>query len=228
MLSAFAPVTLAFSISYPLSSIMPERSSPTETSVMCEKLLRLVRPLIGLACIVEVGVMLGGCAAVDGRTKPASAVMGSLYLSLKDAAAAGNSTTPAPTNTSRIAPPQSPSSSQLPQKAIVERESSACATQEGCLERLKSLLNNPNRGWIGRPQPPAEHADGTRQFAYRALRSKLSCGELARAIDHLSAATRAFGSPTQGIAPDRAARVRALDAEVEATLRAERASRCGT
>jgi hypothetical protein len=195
---------------------------------MYAKQLRLVRPLIGLVCIVEVGVMLGGCAALDGRTKPEPAVMGSLYLSLKDAAVAANSTTLAAPKTSRIAPPQSPSSFKLPRTAMVEREPSTCETQDGCLERLKSLLNNPNRGWIGRPQSPAEHADGTRQFAYRALRSKLSCDELARAIDHLSAATRAFRSPAQEVARDRAARVHALDVEVEAALRAERASRCGT
>jgi hypothetical protein len=227
VLSAFAPITLVFSISYPLSSIMSERSSLTETSVMCEKLLRLARPLTGLACIVEVGVMLGGCAALDGGTKSAPAVMGSLYLSVKDAAETANSTTPAQTKTSRIASPQPPSSSPLSKKAMVKREPSACGTQDACLERLESLLNNPNRDWIGRPQPPAEHADGTRQFAYRALRSKLSCGELARAIDHLSAATRVFAAPVKGVASDRAARVRALDAEVEATLRAERANRCG-
>jgi hypothetical protein len=96
------------------------------------------------------------------------------------------------------------------------------------LARLKALLDDPRRKWVGQSQPPAEHANGTRQFGYRALRMKLSCSELALAIGELGAATKTFSAPVQGVAPDQVASVRALDAQVEAELRAERASRCGT
>jgi hypothetical protein len=96
------------------------------------------------------------------------------------------------------------------------------------LARLKALLDDPSRKWVGRPQSPDEHADGTRQFAYRALRKELSCKELALAIDEIAAATRTFRPPVRGVALDRVGRIRTLNVQVEAELRAERASRCGT
>jgi hypothetical protein len=90
------------------------------------------------------------------------------------------------------------------------------------------LLDDPSRKWIGQPQTPAEHADGTRQFAYRALRTKLTCSELVLAINDIVAATRTLRMPVAGLTPEQVVQVRSLNAEVEAELRAERASRCGS
>ena len=96
-----------------------------------------------------------------------------------------------------------------------------------CLARIRALVDDPNRKWIGQAQSPAEHADGTRQFAYRALRAKLSCNELAQATTELAVAAKAFQTPPAGFTAERAAQVRILDAEVEGELRTERINRCG-
>ena len=40
---------------------------------------------------------------------------------------------------------------------------------------LSELSKDPKRAWIGQPQAAAEYANGTRFFAYRALRRTLSC-----------------------------------------------------
>ena len=88
-----------------------------------------------------------------------------------------------------------------------------------------SLLADRERTWIGRPQSPWDHADGTRQFAYRALRGKLTCKELTLAIDEIAKAMQALVAPV-GMVSDQVARVRALDAQVHDELRTEHGSRC--
>lgn len=101
-----------------------------------------------------------------------------------------------------------------------------CASSD-CLARLKALVEDPKRGWIGQSQPkPAEYADGIRLFAYRALRGQLSCGELAVALVEMNAAAKAFREPVESLPPDKIARLRSLVSKVEVELRAERASRC--
>jgi hypothetical protein len=95
----------------------------------------------------------------------------------------------------------------------------ACKTTETCAGVLRKLVDNPNRAWVGKAQPPAAYDDGTRLFAYRALRPKLTCAELARAIDETRAAMR----EAQGTGH---ASSRALMTQVNAELRSERQHRC--
>jgi hypothetical protein len=96
------------------------------------------------------------------------------------------------------------------------------------LLRLKALVEDPQRRWIGNPQPAAEYAEGVRLFAYRVLRTQLSCEELALGLAEIDAAAAAYRRPVPGVTPDQARRVRVLSGEVAKELKAERASRCNT
>ena len=53
-----------------------------------------------------------------------------------------------------------------------------CAPPQQCAVQLTVLVDDPKRDWVGQPQSADGYADGTRLFAYRALRKKLTCGEL--------------------------------------------------
>ena len=98
-------------------------------------------------------------------------------------------------------------------------ESGACASPEKCAAQLKKLVSDPKRDWIGQPQSADAYANGTRLFAYRALRKKLNCGELKRALEDTSAAGRTLQTPGYE-------RAHALTTAVGKELKAEQDSRC--
>ena len=104
----------------------------------------------------------------------------------------------------------------------------ACAEGTGCVAQLKGMVTGADRGWIGRPQAPQQFADGTRLFAYRALRPKLSCRELSLAIGEIAVASKRLLDPASAIPQDRAHNVAALANDVATELTSEQASRCAT
>jgi hypothetical protein len=104
----------------------------------------------------------------------------------------------------------------------------SCEGAAQCSAMLKTLIDNPDRGWIGQRQPPDAYADGTRLFAYRALRRQLTCGELSLAVDELAAASKALGGQVSGMTSDQASRTRTLCGQVEGELVREREGRCRT
>src|SRR5262249_40291138 len=61
-------------------------------------------------------------------------------------------------------------------------EADSCPTPEKCATQLRILVTDPVRNWVGQPQSADAYANGTRLFAYRALKKKLSCDELRRAL----------------------------------------------
>jgi hypothetical protein len=95
----------------------------------------------------------------------------------------------------------------------------SCQTPEACAAELRKLVKDPKRDWVGRPQSPEVYANGTRFFAYRALRKKLSCAELARALEETQQAT-------QTLEPGGLERVRALSVQVARELKSEQTRRC--
>lgn len=111
-----------------------------------------------------------------------------------------------------------------PKPAAIPSVQFTCGTDEACLARLKSLIEDKNRKWVGQAQGPVEHLSGTRQFAYLALRTKLTCMELSRAIGEIGAVPTTISAP--GVPPEHIARVRTLDIRVIGELRAERTKRC--
>ena len=96
-----------------------------------------------------------------------------------------------------------------------------CQTPQQCAVQLKVLVDDPKRDWVGQPQSADGYTDGTRLFAYRVLRKKLTCGELKRALDDTTAATAL-------LQPVRYEKVRTLATAVSRELRAEHGKRCGT
>jgi hypothetical protein len=81
------------------------------------------------------------------------------------------------------------------------------------------MVNDPKRDWVGQVQSPDVYAKGTRLFAYRALRKKLTCIELKRALDETTAAI-------PSLEPARYTRVRVLMTEVAHELGVEDGKRC--
>ena len=101
-----------------------------------------------------------------------------------------------------------------------------CASGSACMVRLKTMIENPNRDWVGQPQSPFEYANGTRLFAYRALRGQLTCPQLASALGEVVAVAKTFGAPVAGVSAHQVKRVLSLNAEVQGELRAEFGGRC--
>ena len=92
--------------------------------------------------------------------------------------------------------------------------------------RLKAMIDDPSRSWIGKAQTPVEYANGTRLFAYRALRNQLTCSQLATALNEMMGVGSMFRGPVSGVLPVQAKRVLALNGDVEQELKAESAARC--
>jgi hypothetical protein len=104
-------------------------------------------------------------------------------------------------------------------KSADASDANTCPTAEKCAAQLKILVSDPVRDWIGQPQPPDSYANGTRLFAYRALKKKLTCDELGRAL----AETDAAAPSLQGARYDAP---RKLLAEVTRELSVEKGKRC--
>lgn len=115
---------------------------------------------------------------------------------------------------------------ELAEARMVGESEANCANVEGCASVLKVMVAGPHRAWIGRPAPPSTFANGVRLFAYRSLRSSLTCAELAAAMAEVQNAVVTFGAPVAGLAPERGARIRSLSLEVADELSMESARRC--
>lgn len=182
---------------------------------------------------------------------PLSIAVGAfLAAALGLAGCAGQIAQSDPTDTTRVAaaePPavETPPAPAKPKQKIATAKKSAtytvaageaparqaageagCADVETCASVLKAMVANTDRTWIDRPAAPKVMANGVRLFTYRALRSKLSCGELATALSEVEAAQRTFSGPVGDLQPEQARRVRSLSVEVGGELQAERAGRC--
>jgi hypothetical protein len=106
------------------------------------------------------------------------------------------------------------------------QNAASCTSDSDCVVILGALINDPKRRWIGQPQTAAEYANGTRFFAYRALRSRLSCRELKRAIDDTKLAAARLLAPALGVSAAQAASALSLSTAVGTELRNESTGRC--
>jgi hypothetical protein len=107
------------------------------------------------------------------------------------------------------------------------RQAAACKTDSDCVVILSALIKDPKRAWIGQPQSAADYANGTRFFAYRALRRTLTCRELTRASRDLDVATTRLQAPSSEVTAAQAASALSLARAVKTELMSERAGRCG-
>lgn len=146
---------------------------------------------------------------------------------LKDDAWPQPTVTPAKSKiTSNFRAAQKPSG--LPATPATDSEPGSCHTPDQCGLLLRLLVDDPSRSWISQRPSAAVYANGTRAFAYLALRAKLTCQELTLALDDLQAADRFLIATIAGPTREQVDRVRALNVRVSAELRAEQSVRCET
>ena len=173
-----------------------------------------VRRRVGVIAPIAAGMLLFGCTGYNQRPVQLGGAEPP-HLSLKDTV---------PPDAAR--PVEPPLVIAKPAPAPPKAKTSACGTPGECKLLLQAMVKDPNRRWVTQPEAPAAYANGTRLFAYRALRSRLSCLELSHAMHETEAAAKTFATPVPGVTPEQAARVRTLNAAVEGELRAERKRRC--
>ena len=150
-------------------------------------------------------LLLAGCTSPTSQT---FSIFGGVL------GAEGDGRAPGPTPVAAPARPQPPRG--------------GCQGAAQCSAVLKTMIDSPDRGWIGQRQPPDVYANGTRLFAYRALRRQLTCGELSLAVNELSAASRSLNGPVSGMTPDQVSHTRDLSSQVQSELTREREGRCRT
>jgi len=164
-----------------------------------------------------------GCGTVASNAPMADIASDAGAGSLKDGWAPN--VVKAATTKVYAAPSGKPSALFAPPQA---QAAASCQTDSDCVVLLAALINDPKRRWIGQPQTAAEYANGTRLFAYRALRTRLSCRELKRAIGDTKVAAVRLQAPTSGVPAAQAASAFSLSTEVASELRNETAGRCRT
>jgi len=123
----------------------------------------------------------------------------------------------------------SPASAADPLPVVEKKQAEkkpGCGTPAQCRSALKTMVDSPKRGWVGQKLPADAYTDGTRLFAYRALRKRLNCSELTLAVDEVRAVSKSLNGPMPGITPAQVSRTRALNTQVEGELVKERATRC--
>jgi hypothetical protein len=163
---------------------------------------------------VFVRILSGRCSFDALRERlPVAWLVGSLLLA--GCAATGNP------NTGVLDGLFAPAASPGP-----ESEKGGCGTTAQCKAELKTMIDSPDRGWVGQQQSPEVYANGTRLFAYRALRKKLTCRELGLAVGEVRAAAKSLSGAVPGMSPDQVSRTRALSTQVEGELAREKAGRC--
>ena len=113
-----------------------------------------------------------------------------------------------------------------PTKTAAAVEPKGCGSPAQCKLALKKMMDSPKRGWVGQHQEPSHYVDGTRLFAYRALRGKLSCRELSLAITEVRGAAKSLAGEVSGVSREQVSRTRALSQQVEGELARERGERC--
>ena len=121
--------------------------------------------LLRIAPALAVALGLGGCSVF--ASPPPMPFANLLPASSNDAWE--------PTVVTTVATTVAASPSVKPRAgASPPRQAAACKTDNDCVVILSALIKDPKRAWIGRPQSAAEYANGTRFFAYRALRRTLT------------------------------------------------------
>ena len=178
--------------------------------------------LFGTAPALAVTLLMGGCSTFVSRPPVTDMASDEAAGSLKDGWTAR--TVQVAATKVYAATSAKPSAAQF--APVQVQGAGSCQTDRDCVVILAALINDPKRQWIGQPQTAAEYANGTRFFAYRALRARLSCRELKRAMGDTQVATTRLQAPAPGVSAAQAASALSLSAAVAAELRSEIAARC--
>jgi hypothetical protein len=176
--------------------------------------------LFDTAPALAAALLVCGCSTFASNPPMADIAGGEAAGSLKDGWAPNVVQAAATKMYAAPAKPNSPIGSGSPQGAA------SCQTDHDCVVMLAALIKDPKRRWIGQPQTAAEYANGTRFFAYRALRARLSCRELKRAVDDTKLAAARLQAPASGLSAAQAASALSLSTAVGIELNNEIAGRC--
>lgn len=171
-----------------------------------------------IAPVLAVALKLCGCSSFASYPAPMDIGSDAAARSLKDAWTPTVAVTSVGATTMRK--PRLPYAPAQPQTAAT------CTSDSECVMILAALINDPMRRWIGQPQTAAEYANGTRFFAYRALRTLLSCRQLKRAMDDTKLAAARLQAPALGVSVAQAARALSLSTAVGTELGTEISGRC--
>ena len=135
---------------------------------------------------------------------------------------------PPPPPVRHVAPvaPTPPPAPLAPPKALTESDLTNCGLGADCLAVLRAMIADSTQSWMVRAPTPQEFANGTRLFAYRALKSTLECGKLRFANAELDWAVDTFKGGADNVEADHRARVAALAEAVRGELTAEIKKRC--
>ena len=99
-------------------------------------------------------------------------------------------------------------------------DSKACIEKRGAA--LRTMLADPRRGWVARPEAPAAYATGVKLFAYRGKKGEMTCAELAHGREETRTMPQALkpGS-VPGMNDSRLAQVRDMSGQVNKELSKE-------
>ncbi len=125
--------------------------------------------------------------------------------------------------------PASPAPAPSPPKPLAETDLAAgrCGDGLDCLDVLRAMIDDPKQSWMMRAPTAEEFANGTRLFAYRALKTTLECGKLRFANAELDWAIDTFSTNrVKGIDAAHRARVAALAEAVHDEIEGEIKKRC--
>jgi hypothetical protein len=105
-------------------------------------------------------------------------------------------------------------------------EQGRCDAPDQCALLLRLMVDDPNRSWIAQRPTLTVYANGTRPFAYLALKARLSCRELTLALDEAREVNRALEASPSILTANETVRVRVLNDQVVVDLGIEQADRC--
>ncbi len=132
----------------------------------------------------------------------------------------------APPPVAKPVSPTPPAQPPAPPRPLSESDLTNCGPAADCLAVLRAMIADPTQSWMVRAPTPEEFANGTRLFAYRALKSTLECGKLRFANAELDWAIDTFKSGADSVEAVHRARVAALAEAVRGELAAEIKKRC--
>lgn len=102
----------------------------------------------------------------------------------------------------------------------------ACVQQR--VATLRTMTSDRQHAWVRQTEPLRSYTNGTRLFAYRITRSKLSCNNLAHGLGELRQVRAAYAGAVPGLALASLQRTRSLVVEVHGELTSEWRRRCRT
>ncbi len=185
-----------------------------------------IRRLGRIVCAIVGSLSVTGCAIFEVQTSNATVGQQGPRVSLRD----DGRTAPAVASARFKVAEKARSTEQVASVPVARAapaiEPGACGSADQCALLLRLMVDDPTRSWIAQRPAPVIYANGTRLFAYLALRGKLDCSELMLGLDETQTLASSLDGGIRGLTLDQVTRVRALNSQVEGGLRAEHSERC--